>query len=79
MLLKWACISWQAQFITIELVLHEVILVTSNTLLRLSVTICSSGCMMTGVVNLFMTILPAKFYTLFSCGKRVPKTVSNGM
>lgn len=79
MLLKWTCISWQAHFITKELVLHEVILVTSNTLLRLSVTICSSGCMMTGVVNLFMTILPAKFYTLFSCGKRVPKTVSNGM
>ena len=79
MLLKWACISWQAHFITTELVLHEVIPVTNSTLLMLSVTICSSGCMMKGVVNLFMTILPAKFYTLFLRGKRVPKIVSNGM
>ena len=79
MVLKWMCILWQGYFITKEYVLHEVILATNSTLLRLSITICSSGCMMMGVVSLFVTILPAKFLTLFSRGKRVPKTVNNGM
>lgn len=79
MLLKWTRILWQAHSITKVLALHEVIPVRNNTLFRHSITFPSSCCMMTGVVNHFMTILPAKFYNLFSRGKRVPKTVNNGM